>query len=87
MEVITNNGYNSCKIEKENFHPDLVKNGEKKLGEDEILLLPFSYVASLPSKNIRGMLSQAFNYWLNVEHGVLRKVDNICDMLHNSSLL
>lgn len=56
-------------------------------GEDRILLQPFDYIRSLPGKGVRSKLAVAFNYWLNVDPQILKKVCDIMEMLHNASLL
>jgi len=55
--------------------------------DDGILLQPFQYICSLPGKQIRSKLALAFNDWLKVEPGMLEKICDIVELLHNASLL
>ncbi|KAF9229932.1 isoprenoid synthase domain-containing protein, partial [Melanogaster broomeanus] len=54
---------------------------------EQVLLEPFTYIASNPGKNIRGRLITAFNYWLNVPKEKLEAIDRVIDMAHNASLM
>ncbi|KAF9229938.1 isoprenoid synthase domain-containing protein, partial [Melanogaster broomeanus] len=54
---------------------------------EQVLLEPFTYIASNPGKNIRGRLITAFNYWLNVPKEKLEAIDRVIDMAHNASLI
>lgn len=55
---------------------------------DEMAILePFSYVTSIPGKEIRSQLIAAFNVWLNVPSEKLNIISKIVNMLHNASLL
>ncbi|CAF0780725.1 unnamed protein product [Adineta steineri] len=51
------------------------------------ILEPFNYLKSLPGKNVRSKLIEAFNYWFQVPDEKLRVIDEIMGMLHNASLL
>ncbi|KAI6148443.1 isoprenoid synthase domain-containing protein [Pisolithus tinctorius] len=51
------------------------------------LLGPFTYVASNPGKDIRGMLIAAFNLWLNVPKPKLDMITRVIDTVHNASLM
>ncbi|XP_055378685.1 terpene synthase [Condylostylus longicornis] len=55
--------------------------------QDEILLQPFAYIQQIPGKQIRCMLALAFNHWLNIPMEKLNSINEIVQMLHNSSLL
>ncbi|XP_060811254.1 terpene synthase [Bombus pascuorum] len=59
--------------------------GDKE--EDEILLLPLTYILQIPGKQIRGKLIQAFNYWLKIPQDKFNAVADIIQLLHTSSLL
>ncbi|EKG19581.1 Terpenoid synthase [Macrophomina phaseolina MS6] len=48
---------------------------------------PFEYMASLPSKNVRNMIADAFNIWLRVPEPRLHVIKAIVGMLHNASLM
>ncbi|XP_043273504.1 geranylgeranyl pyrophosphate synthase [Venturia canescens] len=61
------------------------ENGDKKL--DELLLQPFSYIQQVPGKQIRAKLAHAMNHWLKIPMEKLQAIDDITQMLHNSSLL
>ncbi|KAL0103313.1 hypothetical protein PUN28_017532 [Cardiocondyla obscurior] len=55
--------------------------------EDEKLLEPIKYILQVPGKQIRAKLAQAFNYWLKISEERLQAIDNIVNMLHNSSIV
>ncbi|OKL57729.1 hypothetical protein UA08_07231 [Talaromyces atroroseus] len=55
--------------------------------QEQILLGPFDYLESLPGKNIRSQLIQAFNKWLKVPEKSLTVIENVISMLHTASLL
>ncbi|XP_011883338.1 PREDICTED: geranylgeranyl pyrophosphate synthase isoform X1 [Vollenhovia emeryi] len=55
--------------------------------EDEKLLEPIRYILQVPGKQIRAKLAQAFNYWLRISDDRLQAIDDIVNMLHNSSIL
>ncbi|XP_037044778.1 geranylgeranyl pyrophosphate synthase isoform X2 [Bradysia coprophila] len=59
----------------------------KQKEQDGILLQPFVYIQQIPGKNVRAKLAIAFNYWLNIPDDKLKKIGEIVQMLHNSSLL
>ncbi|CAF4202334.1 unnamed protein product [Adineta steineri] len=48
---------------------------------------PFKYLNSLPGKNVRSKLIDAFNYWFQVTEEKFEVIDEIIGMLHNASLL
>lgn len=51
------------------------------------VLEPYEYTASNPGKEIRGMMINAFNAWLNVPEAKLKIITKVVRMLHNASLL
>ncbi|XP_071452072.1 terpene synthase [Hetaerina americana] len=55
--------------------------------QDEKLLQPFTYIVSVPGKNVRTKLAHAFNYWLKIPDDKMVIVPEIVQMLHNASLL
>lgn len=48
---------------------------------------PFIYMASMPSKNVRGILIDALDVWLQVPEPRLQVMKDIIGMLHNASLM
>ncbi|XP_054163808.1 geranylgeranyl pyrophosphate synthase-like [Oppia nitens] len=54
---------------------------------NEILLEPYNYLLQSSGKQIRTKLMTAFNYWLKIPDDYLKVVQEIIEMLHNSSLL
>ncbi|XP_039313189.1 geranylgeranyl pyrophosphate synthase isoform X1 [Solenopsis invicta] len=54
--------------------------------EDEKLLEPIRYILQVPGKQIRAKLAKAFNYWLQISDDRLQVIDDIVNMLHNSSI-
>ncbi|XP_032667449.1 geranylgeranyl pyrophosphate synthase [Odontomachus brunneus] len=55
--------------------------------EDKKLLEPLTYILNTPGKSLRKILAKAFNYWLKIPDDKLQKIDEIVDILHNSSIL
>lgn len=51
------------------------------------LLEPIKYILQIPGKQIRAKLAKAFNYWLKISETQLQTIDEIVNMLHNSSLM
>ncbi|KAJ6259098.1 hypothetical protein Dda_5995 [Drechslerella dactyloides] len=54
---------------------------------DEIVLEPFEYIKSLPSKKIRKFAIEALDYWYSVPQRSLEIIMDVVDMLHSSSLI
>lgn len=55
--------------------------------QEDALLEPFTYLCSVPGKEVRSHLIDAFNAWLKVPDDDLDAVRRIVRMLHNASLL
>jgi hypothetical protein len=53
----------------------------------QVLLEPFTYISSNPGKEIRSLLIDAFDLWLEVPQGDLEVITRVVRMLHNASLL
>ncbi|KAL4943167.1 isoprenoid synthase domain-containing protein [Aspergillus oleicola] len=53
----------------------------------QIVLAPYQYIASLPSKNIRNKFIDALNLWLEVPPFALSSIKKIVECLHHSSLM
>ncbi|KAI0740661.1 terpenoid synthase [Earliella scabrosa] len=51
------------------------------------LLEPFTHIYSVPGKEIRGQMIEAFNMWLNVPEDKLKVISKVVSMLHTASLL
>lgn len=51
------------------------------------LLEPFTYMLNTPGKALRKILAKAFNYWLKIPDDKLQEIDEIVDILHNSSIM
>jgi geranylgeranyl diphosphate synthase, type III len=54
---------------------------------ETIILEPFSYVCSKPGKEIRSLLIEAFNLWLDVPRAQLSVIARVVRMLHSASLM
>jgi len=54
---------------------------------EQILTEPYTYVTSNPGKEIRTLLINAFNIWLQIPDDKLELVKETTKMLHNASLL
>ncbi|CAF0994976.1 unnamed protein product [Adineta ricciae] len=55
--------------------------------ENKILLEPYEYIRTIPGKQIRPKLIQAFNLWLHIPDEKLTVIEDLVEMLHNASLL
>ncbi|KAJ5889106.1 geranylgeranyl pyrophosphate synthase [Penicillium tannophilum] len=53
----------------------------------EVLLAPFEYINSLPSKGVREVLIDALNVWLGLPDRTVKAVKLIAQKLHSSSLM
>ncbi|RDX47551.1 terpenoid synthase [Lentinus brumalis] len=51
------------------------------------LLEPFTHIYSVPGKEIRGQMTEAFNSWLHVPQDKLKVISKVVSMLHTASLL
>ncbi|KAL4964478.1 bifunctional terpene synthase/polyprenyl synthetase family protein [Aspergillus stella-maris] len=54
---------------------------------EDIVLAPYQYIASLPSKNIRNKFIDALNLWFEVPQLVLSSIKRTVEYLHHSSLM
>ena len=55
--------------------------------QGQALLEPFTHIYSVPGKEIRGQMIDAFNLWLNVPEDKLKVITKVVSMLHTASLL
>ena len=53
----------------------------------QALLEPFTHISSVPGKEIRGQMIEAFNAWLHVPEDKLQVITKVVSMLHTASLL
>jgi geranylgeranyl pyrophosphate synthase len=53
----------------------------------QVVKAPFEYCASLPSKNVRSALVDAFSIWLPTPLSTVEEIKSIGHLLHNASLL
>ncbi|KAJ5670875.1 isoprenoid synthase domain-containing protein [Penicillium longicatenatum] len=53
----------------------------------EILLSPFEYISSLPSKGVREALIDSLNVWLGLPDRTVKAVKSIAQKLHSSSIM
>lgn len=60
--------------------------GSSKLLAD-VVTAPFEWCASLPSKNVRSSLIDAFSIWFPVSRSAKDRIQTIGHLLHNASLL
>jgi geranylgeranyl diphosphate synthase type 3 len=54
---------------------------------ESVILEPFSYISSKPGKEIRSLLIDAFNIWLDVPSAQLKVISHVVRMLHSASLM
>lgn len=53
----------------------------------KVVLAPFEYVSSLPSKKVRHHAIDALNIWFSVPEADLSMIKDAIDQLHNASLM
>jgi geranylgeranyl diphosphate synthase type 3 len=51
------------------------------------LLEPFEYLKQIPGKDVRGLLIDCFQQWLQAPEEKIAMIKDIVDSLHNASLL
>ncbi|KAI0937774.1 hypothetical protein AcW1_003846 [Taiwanofungus camphoratus] len=54
---------------------------------ESALLEPYKHIYSVPGKDIRGQMLEAFNKWLQVPKDKLAVISRVVSMLHTASLL
>jgi len=57
------------------------------LTASQLATAPFEYVASLPSKEVRGTIIDALNLWCELPDATLSQIKEVIDELHNASLM
>ncbi|GAW23081.1 hypothetical protein ANO14919_126310 [Xylariales sp. No.14919] len=55
--------------------------------DDSVVLQPWRYLNSLPSKGFRDQAIDSLNTWLKVPSKTAQKIKNVVKMLHNASLM
>ncbi|BGP21610.1 geranylgeranyl diphosphate synthase, type III [Rhodotorula toruloides] len=55
--------------------------------QEQVLTEPYTYLASIPGKEVRSALIAAFNQWMGVADADLEIVKKVVGMLHTASLL
>lgn len=54
---------------------------------ESVIIEPFIYITSKPGKEIRTLLIEAFNLWLDVPRAQLGVISRVVRMLHSASLM
>ena len=54
---------------------------------DDCLLEPWTYILSVPGKNVRGVLIKCFNTWMSIDDATLDDITTIVRDLHTASLM
>ncbi|TEB20764.1 farnesyltranstransferase [Coprinellus micaceus] len=54
---------------------------------EKALLAPYTYIVSIPGKDLRTQLLRAFNSWYNLPDHTFNVISEVVGMLHNASLL
>ncbi|KAG8899164.1 geranylgeranyl pyrophosphate synthetase [Tulasnella sp. 403] len=71
----------------DNFLTTLTSLPEWRPSDESTLLEPYTYLCSMPGKDIRGKMIDAFNLWLDVPLDMLAVIAKVVGMLHTASLL
>jgi len=66
---------------------DLASESKWSQANESLILEPFTYITANAGKEIRSLLVEAFNLWLAVPSEQLQVIENVVQMLHNSSLM
>ncbi|OCL09522.1 terpenoid synthase [Glonium stellatum] len=66
---------------------DLVLGKKLPRLKEDVVLEPYHYVSSLPSKGVRDMAIDGMNFWLEVLLQSTAAIKSIINMLHSSSLM
>lgn len=53
----------------------------------KIVLAPFEYLSSFPSKGIRNATIDAINLWFKIPEKTLALIKSVINFLHSSSLM
>ncbi|KAF0700282.1 Aste57867_9190 [Aphanomyces stellatus] len=56
-------------------------------GSDHALLEPWNYIRAMPGKNVRAILVDAFQLWLQIDDEKIATIKEIIGSLHDASLL
>ena len=64
-----------------------VENTAVKHEVQDCLLEPWTYILSVPGKNVRGVLINCFNTWMDIDPGTLEDITTIIRDLHTASLM
>ncbi|KAG0140973.1 hypothetical protein CROQUDRAFT_674369 [Cronartium quercuum f. sp. fusiforme G11] len=70
-----------------NFLQQLTTLDHWSTANEQILLEPYKYLTTIPGKEIRSMMIEAFNHWLKIPKPALEIVKKIVGQLHTASLL
>ncbi|KAJ3542948.1 hypothetical protein NMY22_g3317 [Coprinellus aureogranulatus] len=54
---------------------------------EQALLAPYTYIISIPGKDLRTQLLRAFNAWYDLPEETFKVISEVVGMLHNASLL
>ena len=54
---------------------------------EKALLAPYTYIVSIPGKDLRTQLLRAFNAWYNLPDHTFNVISEVVGMLHNASLV
>lgn len=56
-------------------------------GDHQVVLQPYQYLNSLPSKGFRNQAIDSLNTWLKVPQKSTQMIKNVVKMLHGASLM
>jgi geranylgeranyl diphosphate synthase, type III len=52
--------------------------------KDETILEPYQYLSKIPGKDVRGILLDAFQVWLQIPNDKIERIKMIISSLHNA---
>lgn len=53
----------------------------------KVLLAPFQYISSLPSKGVTNAMIDGLDFWTKVPKDSLEVIKKVATLLHNSALM
>ncbi|KAK6525457.1 hypothetical protein TWF694_005593 [Orbilia ellipsospora] len=65
-----------------------ITDAKKSVGlDDQIILAPYEYLSSMPSKGVREALVDSLNIWFDAPDDILKKIKSIGQILHTASIM
>ncbi|KAK3331321.1 isoprenoid synthase domain-containing protein, partial [Apodospora peruviana] len=79
--------FSECSSTEAQPHSETLKLPDEERLDHKLVNAPFGYLASLPSKGVRGTLIDALNVWCDLPEATLSAIKKVIDKLHTASLM